>query len=348
MKNHSLLLILLFIVCLQSCKEQQQDQGGLVRTVAEFDNAVASAQPGDVIVLANGVWKDSELLFEGNGTAEKPITLTVEEKGRVTLEGSSNLRLAGNHLLVKGLVFKNGFTPTTEVISFKKDKNTLANNSRLTECVIDNYNNPERHEPDTWVAIYGKDNRVDHNHLSGKRNRGVTLIVRLNTEESRENNHRIDHNYFGPRQNLGSNGGETLRIGTSHYSLTNSKTLVEANYFDRCNGEHEIISNKSCQNVFKDNVFYECTGTLTMRHGNETLVEGNVFIGNNKPSTGGIRVINGQQTVRNNFGIGLKGYRFRGALVVMNGVPNSPINRYFQVEDAVVENNTFINCDHIQ
>ncbi|WP_411031669.1 chondroitinase-B domain-containing protein [Spongiimicrobium sp. 3-5] len=347
MKFSSILNILLFFIIFSSCTSKEQAEN-LVRNVDEFNAMVAKAGPGDVIRLANGVWQDTELLFEGKGTAEMPITLSVEEKGKVSLEGQSNLRIAGDFLVVEGLVFKNGYTPTTEVISFKKDNSTLANNSRLTECVIDNYTNPERHEPDTWVAIYGKNNRVDHNHLEGKRNRGVTMIVRLNSLESQENMHQIDHNYFGPRPNLGSNGGETLRIGTSHFSLTNSRTMVEANYFDRCNGEHEIISNKSCQNTYKNNVFYECTGTLTMRHGNETLVDGNVFIGNNKPSTGGIRVINGQQTVINNYGIGLTGYRFRGALVVMNGVPNSPINRYFQVEDANISNNTFINCDHIQ
>lgn len=193
-----------------------------------------------------------------------------------------------------------------------------------------------------------KTNRVDHNHLVGKSNSGVTMVVRLNSKESQENNHTIDHNYFGPRQNLGSNGGETLRIGTSHFSRTNSQTKVASNYFDRCNGEHEIISNKSCENVYKENTFYECTGTLTMRHGNRTLVDGNVFIGNGKPSTGGIRVINGQQTVTNNYAIGLTGYRFRGAFVMMNGIYNSPINRYDQVKDAVVKKNTFINCDNIQ
>lgn len=338
----------LFIALLVMACKTETKTGNLVRNVEEFNDRVSKLQPGDSIVLANGIWENAELLFEGNGTAEDPIKLTVEEKGKVVFEGNSNLRMAGSNLIVEGLVFKNGFTPTTEVISFKKDKNTFANNSRLTECVVDNYNNPERHEPDTWVAIYGKNNRVDHNHLVGKRNRGVTMIVRLNGKEHQENNHKIDHNYFGPRPNLGSNGGETLRIGTSHFSRTNSNTLVEANYFDRCNGEHEIISNKSCQNTYKNNVFYECTGTLTMRHGNETLVDGNVFIGNNKPSTGGIRVINGQQTVINNYGIGLTGYRFRGAFVIMNGIYNSPINRYDQAKDAVVKNNTFINCDHIQ
>ncbi|MEM1321663.1 MAG: chondroitinase-B domain-containing protein [Bacteroidota bacterium] len=321
---------------------------GLVKDVAAFNEAVQSAKPGDIIVLANGVWKDAELVFVGKGTAEQPIILTVEEKGKVTLEGQSNLRLAGEYLQVEGLVFKNGFTPTKEVIAFRRNKEDLCNHCRVTECVVDNYNNLERFESDYWVSIYGKNNRFDHNYLTGKRNHGVTLAVRLNTEASRENHHRIDHNYFGHHPILGANGGETLRVGTSHYSLTNSNTLVEYNYFDRCNGEHEIISSKSCQNIFRYNTFHECQGTLTMRHGNETLVESNYFFGNGKSNTGGIRIINETQKVINNYCEGLTGYRFRGALVIMNGVPNSPANRYFQVIDSEASNNTFINCDHIQ
>ncbi len=330
-----------------SCQEPNE-KTGLIKNLTEFDQAVSEAEPGDIITLASGVWQDTELLFEANGTPDQPITLTVEEKGKVTLEGASNLRIAGEHLIVSGLIFRNGYTPTNEVISFKKDKNTLAHHTRVTECVIDNFNNPERFETDTWVAIYGKNNRFDHNHLSDKRNHGVTLAVRLNSEESQQNNHRIDHNYFGPRQNLGANGGETLRVGTSHFSMSNSNTLVEYNYFDRCNGEHEIISNKSCQNTYQSNTFFECRGTLTMRHGNETKVDGNFFLGNGKVNTGGVRIINETQTVTNNYFYGLTGYRFRGALVIMNGVPNSPLNRYFQVKDSEASNNTFINCDHVQ
>ncbi|OWW25642.1 alginate lyase [Zobellia sp. OII3] len=336
-----------FIFLLGTFSFVTAQQKNTVKNVAEFNEALRTVQPGDSIVLANGIWKDSELLFEAEGTAEKPITLTVEEKGKVTLEGESNLRMAGNHLIVKGLVFKNGHTPTNAVISFRKDREKMANHSRLTECVIDNFNNPERQVQDYWITIYGKNNRIDHNHIVGKKNLGVTMIVGLDTEGSRANNHKIDHNYFGPRPTYGNNGGETLRIGTSHHAMENSNTLVESNYFDRCNGEHEIISNKSCQNTFKYNTFFECTGTLTMRHGNETLVDGNVFIGNGKPSTGGVRVINESQTVINNYHIGLTGYRFRGAFVMMNGVPNSPPNRYVPVIDSKVNNNTFVNCENI-
>ena len=348
MKNsRSLFLCFAMIVHLMSYGKVIENKS-IVHNVKEFNLAVAKAKPGTTIVLANGVWNNAELLLEAQGTADNPITLTVEETGKVILSGASNLRIAGDYLIVKGLVFKNGFTPTTELISFRKDKSLLSNHSRLTECVIDNFSNPERDESDYWVSIYGKNNRVDHNHIAGKRNLGVTMAVRLDTKESQENNHQIDHNYFGPRPNYGANGGETLRIGTSHYSLTDSKTIVEYNYFDRCNGEHEIISNKSGKNTYRYNTFFECTGTLTMRHGSGTMVDGNVFIGNGKPNTGGIRVINGDQTVINNYCVGLTGYRFRGAFVIMNGVPNSTINRYHQVKNALVKNNAFVNCDNIQ
>lgn len=319
-----------------------------VSTIEEFDEAVASLQPGDRVVLANGTWSDVELKFSGEGSAESPIELTAEEPGQVIITGQSNLQFSGSHIVVSGLVFKDGYTPTSEVISFRTSKDDLANHSRVTNTVIDNFSNPERQDSDTWVAIYGKNNRFDHNSLIDKRNRGVTLAVRMNTEASRESEHVIDYNYFGPRQTLGSNGGETLRIGTSHYSREYSNTTVRNNYFDRTSGELEIVSNKSCGNTYEGNVFFESQGTLTMRHGHYTLVENNYFLGNRQPNTGGIRVINKNQTVRNNYLYGLTGHRFRGALVIMNGVPNSPINRYDQVVDSLVNNNVVVDSDHIQ
>ena len=320
----------------------------LVTNQEEYRDAVARAGPGDVIVLANGVWRDFEILFAGNGEPERPITLTAETKGQVVISGQSNLRLAGSHLVVSGLVFRDGYTPTSTVISFRRTKGEPANYSRVTETVIDRFNNPERHEIDFWVLMFGRHNRFDHNHVEGKGNLGVTMAVRLDGEENQQNHHRIDHNYFGPRPILGSNGGETLRIGTSHYSMTDSLTVVENNVFDRCDGELEIISNKSGGNTFRGNLFLESRGTLTMRHGNNAVVEDNVFLGNGVPNTGGIRVINKGHVVRNNYLHGLTGYRFGAAFTVMNGVPDSPLNRYHQVEDALMENNSIIQCDYIE
>ncbi len=319
-----------------------------VANVEEFNHAVKMALPGDIIQLSNGIWSNAELMFDAKGTADKPIKLTVEQKAKVTLEGQSRLVISGEYLIVEGLVFTNGYSPVGEVISFKKKKGEYANHCRLTECVIDNYNPAERMKLSYWISLYGKNNRVDHCYLVDKRNRGVTMAVRMIDEDCLENNHRIDHNYFGYRQNLGANGGETLRLGTSRYSLSTCGTQVDSNYFESCDGEHEIISNKSCGNKFLDNTFYECKGTLTYRHGNDNIAEGNFFIGNNKDYTGGIRIINKRNKAINNYFSDLKGYRFRGALVIMNGVPNSVINRYHQVDGGVFANNTFVNCDHIQ
>lgn len=329
-------------------REDSSLQRILVRSPEGYAKIAKNLKAGDTVVLANGVWRDFDLVIQGQGTAESPIQVVAEEPGQVILSGQSSLRLGGNHIIVSGLVFRDGYTPRNEVISFRIDRDTLANNSRVTQTVIENYNNPERALRDTWVVMYGRGNEFDRNHLSGKLNSGPTMTVRLNTEESRNNGHKIHHNYFGPRPVFGSNGGETLRIGTSHYSLTTSNTLVESNYFDRCSGEVEIVSNKSGGNTYRDNTFFESRGTLTLRHGNGTIVENNLFDGNGALYTGGVRVINAQQTIRNNYFKDLTGTRFSGALVVMNGVPDSPINRYHQVDGANITGNTFDTVSAIE
>ncbi|MBV7260325.1 polysaccharide lyase 6 family protein [Erythrobacter crassostreae] len=318
-----------------------------VRDQIEYADALKRVEAGDVIVLANGEWRDFDLVVTGQGRADALITVTSEDAGKVILTGQSNLRVGGQYILVKGLVFKDGYSPRGEVVSFRRSKTDQARNSRVTEVVIDNFSKPDRYESDYWVGIYGHNNRFDHNHMVGKTNKGVTLAVRLDSEESRENGHRIDHNYFGPRPVLGSNGGETLRIGTSRYSMYRSESIVENNIFDRTDGEVEIISSKSGGNIFRGNVFLKSRGTLTLRHGDDNVVERNVFMGGGKDYTGGIRVINRGQTIRDNYIEGMRGTAFSSALAIMNGVPNSPVNRYVEVEGATIKNNTIIDSRRI-
>ncbi|WP_339931890.1 polysaccharide lyase 6 family protein [uncultured Brevundimonas sp.] len=321
--------------------------GRLVRTPAEFSSAMRAARPGDTIVLADGQWQDFQMLVSGQGQAARPITVTAQTPGGVILTGQSNLRIAGRYLVVANLVFRDGYSPTGEVISFRRNREDRATDSRVTGMVIDGFSKPDRRDSDNWVALYGQNNRFDHNHIVGKTNAGTTLVVVRDAQQGLANHHRIDHNYFGPRPSLGSNGGETLRVGTSHDAESDSFTTVEFNWFDHCDGEIEIISNKSGANVYRGNVFFESRGALTLRHGDGNLVEDNVFIGNGVDHTGGIRVINRNQTIRNNYMQGLMGTGFASALTVMYGVPNSPANRYVRVENAVIENNTIIDSASI-
>ncbi|MDM7957541.1 polysaccharide lyase 6 family protein [Blastomonas sp.] len=318
-----------------------------VSTQDEYAVAAQKLQPGDVVVLANGTWRDFEIVFSGTGAPDKPITLKSETPGKVIIAGRSNLKLGGRHLRVTGLVFQDGYSPTSEVISFRRTKTDLASDSQVTDVVIDHFNQPDRFQSDNWVGLYGQRNRFDRNYLAGKSNQGVTLAVHLDTAESRGNTHSIDHNYFGPRPVLGSNGGETIRIGTSAYSMHDSSTVIENNVFDRCDGEVEIVSVKSGANVVRGNLFLESSGAVVLRHGDGNLVERNVFLGKGKDHTGGVRVINRNQIVRANYMEGLRGTGFGSALAVMNGVPNSPVNRYVEVDNASITDNSFIDSSRI-
>ncbi|KTE14970.1 hypothetical protein ATE71_07645 [Sphingopyxis sp. H115] len=319
----------------------------LVTDQAQYKAAVKKAQPGDTIILADGEWRDFQIVFTGTGTAAKPIALTAQTKGKVLITGQSNLRIGGRHLLVSGLVFKNGASPTREVVSFRRDSKALATDSRLTETVIDGFSKADRRAEDIWVALYGSGNRVDHSHFEGKTNAGVTLAVIRRAGDPLDNRHRIDHNYFGPRPPLGSNGGETIRIGTSEESLSDSHTIVERNIFDRTSGEVEIVSVKSGGNIIRENLVLEAQGAFVLRHGNGNLVERNIFFGKGVPDTGGVRVINRDQIVRDNYFEGLAGSSFKSAITVMNGVPNSVVNRYHQVANARIEGNSLIDVARI-
>lgn len=316
-----------------------------VSNTEELTEAIAKVKPGDRIVMSNGIWKDTAIDFNAKGVLKDSIFLEAETAGKVILSGNSSLKLSGDYLVAKGLWFKDGYS--TFVISFM-NKSKVANNSRVTNCAITDFNPETKSESNHWVELWGKNNRFDNNYIAGKTNDGCTLVVWLKGEENHQNNHRIDHNYFGERSPLGSNGGETIRIGTSHNSMFQSNTIVEWNKFEKCNGEVEIISNKSCNNIFRNNLFLESQGSMVFRHGNNCLVENNVFLGNNQPYTGGVRIINEGHTVKNNYFYGLTGQDFRGSLVVMNGVPNSPLNRYNQVKNAKVINNLFYNSSSFQ
>ena len=319
-------------------------ESALVRTQAEFEVAMGRLQPGDTLTLADGEWRDFEIVFSGHGSAERPITLTAQSPGGVTIAGRSNLRMAGEHLVVSNLVFRDGWSPTGEVLSFRRSLTERANFSRITSVVIDGFSRPDRAESDNWVALYGHDNRFDHNQLMGKTNAGATLVVVRDAGQGLENRHLITRNYFGHRPVLGSNGGETIRVGTSHDSTSDSLTTVSENWFEHCDGEVEIVSNKSGGNVYRGNVFFESQGALVLRHGDGNLIEDNVFLGNGVVNSGGVRVINRRNTVRNNYMEGLNGSNFGSALTIMYGVPNSPVNRYVQVDGAVIEHNTIVDA----
>ena len=316
-------------------------KNALVDDKSSFESAVESANPGDTIILKNGTWNNVFLGFYANGTETNPIVVTAETAGEVNLTGSSRIEVYGKHLVVSNLDFKDGALSSGHIVEFRKGSSELAENCRLTNCRILNYNPATDDVEYKWVSLFGKNNRVDHCTFTGKNHQGALLVVWLNGSA---NNHLIDHNYFSDIPRLDRNGAETIRIGTSTNSMTVSRSIVEHNVFEKCDGELEIISNKSNFNIYRYNTFINNDGGLTLRHGNDCDVYGNFFFGASGKSCGGVRIIGERHKVYNNYFQDLEGQSTRSAISMMNGVPNSPLNRYFQVKSAEVVHNTIVNC----
>ena len=334
------LFILLPLVAILSC-----GKGSLA--LKDVAAALEKATPGDTLVIRDGRYEDVTLKWKGHATKESPVVVRPETPGGVVLKGKSQLKIYGEGLTVSGIRLENCVAEKGTLVEFRSG-DELAHGCRLTETVIKDCNPARRDISYSYVHLYGRENRVDHCSFLGKKNLGVTLIVMLNYPECDDNHHSIDHNHFGPRPVYGSNGAETIRIGTSQQCLQNSRSLVSENLFERCNGEVEVVSIKSSENRIEKNAFWECEGVLALRHGDRNVASENLFIGHGKRNTGGIRIVGEDQQVVGNTFSGLAGSRFFSALALMYGVPNSLPNRYMQVQRTRIEGNIFSQCRSIE
>lgn len=315
-----------------------------VTTRNEVVAAIASAQPGDAIVLADGVWTAPgspwELVFNAVGRPGAPVLLTAATPGGAVFSGPTRISISGQHVIVSGLKF-DGATNTSGdrgIVEFRQGTTNFARNARLTQSVFLNCNPPSPSTRYHWVTLYGQDNRIDHCHFEGHNHSGVTVVVWVGAVPDR---HRIDHNHFAGRMEAPNreNGWETIRVGTSDVSLNSSQTIVERNLFTNCDGEIEIISNKSGDNIYRHNTFVASAGTLTLRHGDRNRVEGNIFLGEGKSGTGGIRVIGEDHVIVNNVITGTRG-RGGAAIALVAGIEDSPLSGYVEANRALVAHNT--------
>ncbi len=263
---------------------------------------------GESIILPNGIYRDKAMKFEGKG-----LSIRAETPGGVILTGSSTLVISGEDNTVEGLHFKDGAAPKA-VITIEGRRN------RVTNCAITNYNGPGKTIDTKWVSLYGEDNEFDHNFIAGKTNRGATLVVWLKKGDTQGAKHRIHNNHFGPRELLGENGGETIRVGDSSTSLQPGLCFIENNWFTGCDG------------------------TLTLRHGNACKVQGNVFLGGSYKRAGGVRIIGEDHLIENNYFENLPGTGSRAAISFMQGIVDTPLNGYAQVKRAIVRNNAIVHC----
>jgi len=321
-----------------------------VSSASEISSAMENASPGDVLILANGVWKNQEIIISGEGSADTPIVIRAETPGKVTFSGETTLWAKGKHIVVDGIVFKDGGLSSGAVDYLKETVDgppsvvTIGPGShiRLTNCAIENYNPGDEYTEYRWVRLEGSHHEVDHCSFSGKTNRKP--ILNLHRPELKPHRHHIHHNHFSDRPKAKGNGYETIQLGTGGDAERAAFVSVENNLFEGCNGEIEIISNKTSNNVFRGNVFKGNRGMLTLRNGHNNLVEGNVFLGDGVKKSGGVRITGKQNKIVGNYFAGLLGSGARSALTVMTGTKNTDgKGGYNQVNGNLIASNILLN-----
>lgn len=311
-----------------------------VATKEELAVALEAPAPGTTIRLASGEWRDLDTLLKAQGEADAPVVLEAKVPGEARLTGRTSLRLEGRHLIVRGLHFDRAVRAEGReaLISLRGADGRPASDSRLTDLYFDHCNPPDLLENYPWIRMYGHRNRVDHSRFEGQAHKGLAIQIRVYDTEPA---HRIDHNHFLDRlPGAESNGYEVIQVGLSGDSMKPGNVIIEDNIFERCDGETEIISSKSFSNIIRRNLFLESSGSVTLRHGDKGQVLDNAFIGNEKPGSGGVRVVGSGNVVSGNYFSGLTG-RTGGVVVFYCGIPDSPLNGYFPASGAVLENNIF-------
>jgi hypothetical protein len=184
--------------------------------------------------------------------------------------------------------------------------------------------------------------------FADKANIGTVVAVYVDEKTAGAGNYLLERCLFlrnSPQGKAASlNGGECFRAYDSKRSALDANVIIDECWFEECgsDGEPEIVSLKSGNNVVRRCVLKNCKGGLTSRHGRR-----NQFIENwIEGCRIGIRLIDRAHTVRGNYIIGQRGASgFSGAIVLVKGLPNSPVNGYFAAHDARIENNTLVDCD---
>lgn len=350
-------------------------------SVASLISAVQSAAnngTGGTFILQNGTYNNVAFsLSDVKATAAAPIIIKAQNGivGNINVGGvifTGNSRFTFNRcafITVQG--FKLNCTGTSTMVKLSGCNNVRFSRNDFQLTVPDGVTSVK------WFVIGGFDtettypfanpsfnNRVDHNYFHDKTTLGNFITIDGSyttdgTKKEQSQNDRIDYNHFknnGPRA---TNEQEAVRIGWSAMSLSSGYTTLDSNLFENCDGDPEVVSVKTCDNIISRNTFKGNYGSLSLRHGNRNRVEGNYFLGNNRPVgtapdgitslyTGGIRIYGTDHEIINNYFEGLNGTKWDAPITLTQGdaiTGSGALSNHFRAERVKIAYNTLVNND---
>ena len=327
-----------------------------VSSIDSMMDAIVKAKPGDHIILQNGVYDTSDWLSEHEsknlpvrgiyGNDDAPIVIQAQTVGGASIIGPGGFRFFDvTHLIISGFKFNHS------------QDNSESTDDSAIQCKLCKFVRFTRNEfalgtttniPSDWLQItseLSEHNRIDHNTFRNKHTLGVFLFIFGGRDDVAKYT-LVDHNYFFDQSNKAGNGGECIRIGNSAMALRSAFTTIEYNLFEQCNGDSELITVKSSDNLIRWNTFDNNHGSLTFRHGNNNIADGNIFVN----GQGGIRVYGHDHNIINNYFENNVGNGIRKTLVIGTGTIDTDLlksnNEHSQPQNILVSHNTLLNNLH--
>ena len=281
----------------ENAKSESPAKKYLVANQDDFLISMTKAQPGDEVIIKNGTYRNWSVEVEAHGSKEKAIVIRPETKGQVTFTADDVLKKSmftfkGSYLDFDGFVFK-GIALDNSLVIFDATRHTRFLNNELSN--IEGVENIGR-----VVSLMGQGaDNVFANNLFRDSENVLLLTIRTRDGGISKRSH-IHHNVFkNLNMNRGGEGTTTVQLagsGRLPYDNLLMQAIVEHNYFENIAGDAETLSNKSNENIIRNNTFIH-TKSLVIRQGHNVIVEDNVLVGTTGPA---IRVYGSGHKVRRN------------------------------------------------
>ena len=292
-----------------------------------FTARLATAKPGDEIVIPNGTYLDWRVTIACSGTAAAPIVIRPETVGGVTFMRRTAFDLKGSHVVLRNFRFDQCDDRAITIAGGDRNRLTQlqffhSGTARTTFAHI------------VRMMNESDENRIDHCYWTGSKCMSVGLRSALKEPEKIGKRNRIDYNVFRDIERIWINGQEAIQLGQGFPWVARPETRVEHNLFDNVWGDSEIFSSKTSANIFRYNVAANCRkAAFTLRGGDDALFEGNVVVNN----AGGLRAFGRNHRIVNNLFLRNYGPAVQLQVAHLNGRSHG-----FPTTNILVAHNTMV------